>query len=422
MSTVYTHTESIFNPTTHVDREKFEARLSTMGKRLERYCKACIWDGAQSQEDIEDATQEGFIALWESYQKDPSLMDTREEVWFAIAKRAARRCLARLNRQRGSRNNQDRVINESALPATDETGLELAERRHYHSAHNTYRAEAEQSDKRIDLVWMLKHVLAELPLACRDNLKTAIPLIAAGHTLDEISKLLDINANQLSANWEALRRHCSNHTGIPLTTTKRQRQQLSPEQIQFIKDQIRAGVPKSQIAITLEVTRTTILNHTPHAMRTGNTKKYVTFEMRAQFRTLHDKGWSAAKIADYLGFSRSTVSSHLSNTSQVKDQNKELNQEEIAEILRLRAMKLGFKKIAKIIGRSPSTVRRAIPDDMRIAISQQDHALREKIRQAHRDGIKAHAEIARMLKCTRLTVSRTLGKSRANSAQAHTAQ
>lgn len=421
MSTVYTHTESIFNPTTHVDREKFESRLTTMGRRLERYCKACIWDRAQCQEDIEDATQEGMIALWESYQKDPSLIDMSEDIWFTIASRAAGRCLSRINRQRGCKNNPGRVINESNMKATDETGLELTERRHFHTNHITYRAEAEQANKRIDLVWMLKHVLAELPLPCRDNLKAAIPLVAAGYTLHEISKVLRTDANQLSTDWDTLRQRCSNYTGTPLTPTKRQRKQLSPEQIQFIQDQIRAGIPKSQIAATLEVGRTTIQNHTPHTLRTGSSKNEVTFEMRAQFRALHEKGWTTRQIGKHLGFGSTTVARHLREACQLKDPNKDLNQEEIAEILRLRAMKLGFKKIARIIGRSPTAVRRAIPDDMRIAFSKTDHALREKIREAYRNGIKAHAEIARMLKCNRLTVRRTLGKSKANSAQAHAA-
>src|SRR5271165_6372081 len=92
MSPVY-HVTTVFQPATEVSREQFEARLTIIGKHLERYLRFKLWEQADSPDDMDDAIQMSLIHLWQTYQHKPWMMDMGDGFWLKVAYNAAREAL-----------------------------------------------------------------------------------------------------------------------------------------------------------------------------------------------------------------------------------------------------------------------------------------------------------------------------------------
>ncbi|MBE2196841.1 MAG: helix-turn-helix domain-containing protein [Anaerolinea sp.] len=419
MTTVYTHTESVFNPTTTVDREKFEARLNIFGRRLERYCRAALWERTDCPDDLEDATQVGMITLWQEYQHDPSLMDLDDRAWFKIAKRAAYNQLSRMLTQRGTpRGKKVREVTEAAfISNSEEPPLEMAERRHARKAPHLYRAEAEQADRRIDLIALLREILQSMPPQQSDRLKPVIPLIAEGYTLQEIARNLTLNFKDLCDDWSRLRDMACAYTGVPPCNPDapvRHKQRLPEDKVEAIQAYLKAGASGHEIARILEISPRAVNNYRPLENRCNRPPELIiTFEKVAEFRRLRDLGWTFKQIGAQTGYNLTTIRAYLhGNRTPNPDARSHITPEEIAEIQRLRTTGMSMPKIAQALGRSETTIRRYLPAHLLTPLRKLSAETYQAIHDLYRNGLTNCAEIARRVGCTHDSVSRILGTTR----------
>ena len=64
MLTEVYHTTTIFQPSTQASRDQFDARISIIGRRLERCIHNRLWYLCSSPDDMDDAIQGALIRLW----------------------------------------------------------------------------------------------------------------------------------------------------------------------------------------------------------------------------------------------------------------------------------------------------------------------------------------------------------------------
>lgn len=419
MTIVYTHTESVFNPTVTVDREKFEARLNIFGRRLERYCRAVLWERTDCPDDLQDATQVALIALWQEYQRDPSFMDLDDRAWFKVAKRAAFNQLSRMLTQRGTpRGKKVCEVTEAAFTSSSEESLlEMVERRHAHKSSHLYRAEAEQADKRIDLIALLKEILRSVPPQQSNKLTLVIPLIAQGYTLQEIATSLNLNYKDLCDDWSHLREMACAYTGTPPCnpdTPIRHKQRLPEDKVEAIRAYLKAGASGHEIARLFGVSPRTVNNYRPLEERFNRPpERTITFEKVAEFRRLRDLGWTFKQIGAQTGYNLTTIRAYLrGNRAPNPDARSHITPDEIAEIQRLRTTGMSMPKIAQAMGRSETTIRRYLPAHLLAPFGKLSAETYQTIHNLYQSGITNRAEIARRVGCHQNSVSRILGATR----------
>lgn len=103
MLTEVYHTTSLFQPSTQASRDQFDAWISIIGRRLERCIRRRLWYLCSNPDDIDDAIQSALIRLWNSYQRQPWIMDIGDGWWMKIGLRAAQKALRGLIVQRGTK-------------------------------------------------------------------------------------------------------------------------------------------------------------------------------------------------------------------------------------------------------------------------------------------------------------------------------
>lgn len=420
MTTVYTHTESIFNPTTHVDREKFEARLSILGRRIERFIKATLWASADYHDDLDDATQAGFIRLWQVYQREPEIMEGGDMLWLTIAKFAAQTELQRLTRQRSqhdpsSKTRYQRVeFSESSYPPNPDQEEPIFEQAHARRSRGVTRPESDQADKRTDLLWLIRDCLKHTTPDNRKMLEVTIPLVSIGYTLKEIAAEHDIDYDQLKQVWTDFRKQASSYAERkfdlwhlePRGTTSH-RTPLSEEEKALIQEYTKRGLSATEIARQIGCHKITVASNILRENRKGAMNQtLITTDMVAQMKHLRQMGWTQVQIAASLNLGKTTVGNYLRGKEVRAPRTKFLTQPEIDQITRLSMEGKSAPEIAKITGRSKLTVRRYTTRRARESKPITPHK-QEQIVQLRKLGA-SYKRIAELVGCDRKTVAKYL--------------
>jgi DNA-directed RNA polymerase specialized sigma24 family protein len=218
MLTEVYHTTTIFQPSTQASRDQFDARISIIGRRLERCIRSRLWYLCSSPDDLDDAIQGALIRLWNTYQKQPWIIDMGDGWWMKIGLRAAQNALRGLIVQRGTKTAKGvrrLEFNATSLEndRIDRDGLELVEIKYFRSERRTLRPESEGTDYRIDAQRLITKALALLTPHQRETLRLLIPLVAEGYTINEAARRAAIGKDRAQYAWDAFQHACEEISG-----------------------------------------------------------------------------------------------------------------------------------------------------------------------------------------------------------------
>ncbi len=316
MLTEVYHTTSLFQPSTQASRDQFDARISIIGRRLERCVRARLWYLCSNPDDLDDAIQAALIRLWNTYQKQPWLMDMGDGWWMKIGLRAAQNALRGLIVQRGTKTAkgvQRLEFNATSLETDrmDRDGLELIEIKHFRSERRTLRPESEQSDRRIDTHRLIAKALTHLTAHQRKTLRLLIPLVTEGYTINEAARRAAIGKDRAQYAWDAFQHACEEISGQPRGQMKGKGAPASAEEMEQIRTLAELGLSCSVIAERIgrnkNFVKANFEKATGYRRGANNQRNPITPQRVEQMKMLRTQGLSMASIAKTIGCSTGSV-------------------------------------------------------------------------------------------------------------------
>jgi DNA-directed RNA polymerase specialized sigma24 family protein/transposase-like protein len=310
------HTTSIFQPSAQASRDQFDARISIIGRRLERCIRSRLWYLCSSPDDIDDGIQGALIRLWKVYQQQPWIMDMGDGWWMKVGLRAAQNALRGLIVQRGTKTAKgirQLEFNATSLESDqiDLDGLELVEVKRFHSEHRTLRAESEQTDRRIDTERLVEAALKPLTYRQREALRLLIPLVAQGYPLLEAARHAAIDRARAQYAWEAFRHNCEEISGQVRDQLKGKGTRATTEELEEIRVLAELGLSCSVIAQRIGRNKNFVKENfekaTGYRRGSNNQRNPITPQRVEQMKTLRTQGLSIASIAKNVGCSTGSV-------------------------------------------------------------------------------------------------------------------
>jgi DNA-directed RNA polymerase specialized sigma24 family protein len=320
MLTEVYHTTSIFQPSSQASRDHFNARISIIGRRLERCIHHRLWYLCSSPDDLDDAIQGALIRLWNTYQGQPWIMDMGDGWWIKIGLRAAQNALRGLIAQRGlktAKGVQRLEFSATSLETdrADRDGLELLEIKHFRSERRTLRPESERADRRIDTQRLITEALALLTYRQRETARLIIPLIAEGYTINEAARRVAIGKDRAQYAWDAFQQVCEEITGQALGQMKGKGTPASAEEMEQIRVLAELGLSCSVIAQRIGRNKNFVKEHfekaTGYRRGANNQRNPITPQRIEQIKQLRTEGLSMASIAKSVGCSTGSVCYYL---------------------------------------------------------------------------------------------------------------
>ncbi len=315
MSAVY-HTTSLFPPSTQASRNQFDARITIIGRRLERCICYRLWYLCSNPDDLDDALQIALIRLWNIYQRQPWIMDMGDGWWIKVGLRAAQNALRGLSTQRGTKTVkgvQRLEFNATSLETdrTDQDGLELIEVKYFRHERRTLRSESEQADRRIDAQRLITEALALLTHHQGEAARLLIPLIAAGYTINEAARRAGIGKDRAQYAWNAFRHACEEISGQVRGQMKVKGIPASSEEMDQIRILAELGLSCSVIAARIGRNKNFVKEHferaTGYRRGANNQRNPITPQRVEQMKILRTQGLSMAAIAKNVGCSTGSV-------------------------------------------------------------------------------------------------------------------
>ena len=316
MLTEVYHTTSVFQPSTQASRDQFDARISIIGRRLERCVRYRLWDLCSSPDDLDDAIQGALIRLWEVYQRQPWMMDMGDGWWMKIGLRAAQNALRGLIVQRGTKTAkgvQRLEFNATSLEndRVDQDGLELVEIKHFRHEHRTLRPESEQADRRMDMQRLIAEALTLLTCRQRETLRLLIPLIADGYAINEAARRAAIGKDRAQHAWDVFQHACEEISGQACGQMKGKGAPASAEEMEQIRVLAELGLSCSIIAERIGRNKNFVKENferaTGYRRGANNQRNPITPQRVEQMKTLRTQGLSMASIAKTIGCSTGSV-------------------------------------------------------------------------------------------------------------------
>lgn len=319
MTSVY-HNTTLFQPTTQVSRDQFDARIQIIGSRLQRYLRGRLWYLCISPDDMDDAIQSALIRLWEAYQRQPTIMDMGDGWWMKVGFRAAQRTLRHMISKRGLKTAKGVCrleFNATSLESDhiDRDGLELVKMKHFRSERRTLRYESEQVDRRIDAERLISSALELLTYRQRETLKLLIPLIAQGYTINEAARHAAIGRCRAQYAWDAFQHACEELSGQVRQQMKGKGARTSADelaQIRMLADlDLTCTVIAERIGRSKSFVKENFERATGYRRGANNQRNPITPQRVEQMKRLHSQGLSMAAIAKTIGCSSGSVCSWL---------------------------------------------------------------------------------------------------------------
>jgi DNA-directed RNA polymerase specialized sigma24 family protein len=320
MLTEVYHTTSIFQPSTQASHDQFDARIIIIGRRLERCIHYRLWYLCSSPDDLDDAIQAALIRLWNTYQKQPWMMDMGDGWWMKIGLRAAQNALRGLIAQCGTKTAKGvrrLEFNATSLETDriDRDGLELVEIKHFRGERRMLRPESEQADRRIDAQWLIAQALTLLTSHQRETLRLLIPLVAEGYTINEAARHAAIGKDRAQYAWDAFQHACEEISGQARGQMKGKGAPASAEELEQIRLLAELGLSCSVIAERLGRNKNFVKEHfekaTGYRRGANNQRNPITPQRVEQMKILRTQGLSMASIARSVGCSTGSVCYYL---------------------------------------------------------------------------------------------------------------
>jgi len=316
MFTEVYHTTSIFQPSTQASQDQFDARISIIGRRLERCIRSRLWYLCSNPDDMDDAIQGALIRLWNVYQQQPWIMDMGDGWWMKIGLRAAQNALRGLIVQRGTKTAkgvQRLEFNATSLETdrVDRDGLELVEIKHFRQEHRTLRPESEQADRRIDTQRLIADALTRLTPRQRETVRLLIPLVAEGYTINEAARRAAIGKDRAQYAWDAFQHACEEISGQVRGQMKGKGAPASTDEMEQIRVLAELGLSCSVIAQRIGRNKNFVKENfekaTGYRRGANNQRNPITPKHVEQMKTLRTLGLSMASIAKNVGCSTGSV-------------------------------------------------------------------------------------------------------------------
>jgi DNA-directed RNA polymerase specialized sigma24 family protein/transposase-like protein len=316
MLTEVYHTTTIFQPSTQANRDQFDARISIIGRHLERCIHSRLWYLCSSPDDMDDAIQNALIRLWKVYQEQPWMMDMGDGWWIKIGLRAAQNALRGLIAQRGLKTAtgvRRLEFNATSLETdhVDRDGLELVEIKHLRSEQRILRPESEQADRRIDAQRLVTQALTLLTCRQRETVQLLIPLVAQGYTINEAARRAGIGKDRAQYAWDAFQHACEEVSGQVRGQMKGKGAPASPDEMEQIRVLAELGLSCSVIAQRIGRNKNFVKEYfekaTGYRRGANNQRNPITPQRVEQMKQLRTQGLSMASIARNVGCSTGSV-------------------------------------------------------------------------------------------------------------------
>lgn len=310
------HTTTIFQPSAQASRDQFDARISIIGRRLERCIRSRLWYLCSTPDDMDDAIQGALIRLWKVYQQQPWIMDMGDGWWMKVGLRAVQNALRGLIAQRGlktAKGVQRLEFNTTSLETDhiDLDGLELVEVKRFHSEHRAIRPESERADRRMDTERLVEAALKPLTYRQREALRLLIPLVAQGYPLLEAARHATIDRARAQYAWEAFRHTCEKISGQQCEQLKGKGTPASAEELEEIRVLADLGLSCSVIAQWIGRNKNFVKENfekaTGYRRGSNNQRNPITPQRVEQMKQLRTQGLSIATIAKNVGCSTGSV-------------------------------------------------------------------------------------------------------------------